>query len=110
MMQKERLERLVQLAAAISDRKLGAYHEATARCAETRALMQALDVPPASDLPLVAAAQAQLVYGVWADRRRAQLREVLEQQLAEATKRRTEAAQAFGKSQVLNQVSGQPVV
>lgn len=107
-MKDERLERLVQLAAAISDRKLGAYHEATARCAETRMLMQALDAPPPSDLPLIAAAKAQLDYGVWADRRRAQLREMLEQQLADAKRRRTEAAQAFGKSQVLNKLSGRP--
>lgn len=107
-MQEARLARLVQLAAAISDCKLAAYHEATARCAETRALMQALDTPPASDLPLIAAAKAQLVYGVWADRRRAQLREMLEQQLAESTKRRTEAAQAFGKSQVLIKLPGRP--
>ena len=60
-MKDERLARLVQLAAAISDRKLGAYHEATARCAETRMLMQALDAPPPSDLPLIAAAAAQHV-------------------------------------------------
>ena len=59
-------------------------------------------------LPLIAAAKAQLDYGVWADRRRAQLREMLEQQLADAKKRRTEAAQAFGKSQVLNKLSGRP--
>lgn len=109
-MKDERLARLVQLAVAISDRKLGAYHEATARCAETRMLMQALDASPPSDLSLIAAARAQLVYGVWADRRRAQLREILEQQLADAKKRRTEAAQAFGKSQALNQLSGRPAV
>lgn len=103
-----KLARLVQIAEAISDRKLGAYHEAAARCAETRELMRMLDAPPASDLPLVAAAQAQLAYGAWADRRRAQLREVFERQVTEAAKRRTEAVRAFGKSQVLGRLSGRP--
>jgi hypothetical protein len=100
-MKDTRLTALVQIAHALSDRRLGAYHEAGARCQETRSLMRALDAPPADDLPLVSAAQAQLAYGVWADRRRAHLHRLLQDQIAEANQRRDEAALAFGKAHVL---------
>ncbi|MEH7828662.1 hypothetical protein [Gemmobacter denitrificans] len=99
-----RLKVLADLAAMLKERSLEELRAAAARREATRERIAGLNVPPAEDLPLVAAAQANLTYQRWADQRRRELNMQLARETVEWMGCQEDARLAFGKSEVLRKL------
>lgn len=102
--QKRMLARMAELAAMLRDRKLEELRQAQARRHATEALIAGLAVPAAADLPLVAAAQAEIGYGRWAEARRRELNQRLAREMVEVMRRQDAARHAFGRADVLRRL------
>lgn len=103
-MSGQALPHLARIADLLRDQKLEALRVAAARIAATEALIAGLAVPAAADLPVLAEARAALRYEAWAERRRRELATVLQAEKAELRKRQADAAQAFGRAQVIGRL------
>lgn len=103
-MSGQRLFHLARIADLLRDQKLEALRAATARVAATEALIAGLAVQAAADLPALAEAKAALRYEGWAERRRRELAAILRAEQTELRKRQADAAQAFGRAQVIGRL------
>ncbi|MDR0808304.1 MAG: hypothetical protein LBE86_04120 [Gemmobacter sp.] len=104
MRQKRMLARMAELAAMLRDWKLEELRQAQARRDATEGLIVGLVAPPAAGLSPVAAAQAELGYGRWADARRRELNQRLAREMVEVMRQQDAARRAFGRADVLRQL------
>lgn len=95
------LQRLLALAEMVREARRAALARAMAAREETRARLTALDRPGPADLDPLAAAQAALRYGRWADARRAELNLGLARQTAAWIDARGDAALATARTDVI---------
>ncbi|MCU0802486.1 MAG: hypothetical protein MUD11_12050 [Rhodobacteraceae bacterium] len=106
MTQQKRLQALQQIARLIRDERLLALQRAEADRQTTRARIAALDAPASSDATSLAAAQrVDMLYAVWADRRRAQLNQTLARQTVTKLEHEATARQAFAKDMAIQALS-----
>lgn len=99
------IARLGQITQLILDMKLADLRALAARRQQSLDLLACLNkVPADTDLPPVAAHQANLRYQNWADHRRTEINILLAEQTADMLVARDAAGQAFGKDQALHGV------
>ncbi|WP_151718876.1 hypothetical protein [Gemmobacter serpentinus] len=101
----EMLGQLARLAGMIQDQRLEALRRAQVRQQAITAQLEALDAPSACDLSPIHTRQAELLYGQWVDARRQILHQQLDQQGLVCREALAAARLAFGKTQVLQQLS-----
>lgn len=103
----EKLKRLAQVSQVMLDtRMLSLEKAARARQASLDRLAE-LDRPVSSgDLAPLTAAEVALRYALWADQRRSEINGILANQTVEWTEARQEAARAFGRNQVVQNLAG----
>ncbi|MGV8989023.1 MAG: hypothetical protein ACOH2H_22505 [Cypionkella sp.] len=102
MSDRERLNRLAQLSSLLLDAKLFSVEKAARARQHSLDLLAKLEIAAApSDLPPVLAGQLTMHYQTWADQRRSEINLVLARQSAEWAEAQQEAAQAFGRNQVV---------
>lgn len=103
------MQRLAEISQMIVDQRLGNLRRLAAAKAQSEALLGALELEPSDSLGLIADAQTNHRYQLWADARRAEINLVLARQTAEWMVARTEAATALGKVRVLDRLTGKRV-
>lgn len=101
MNQKEQVQRLRALTGLILDMRLSDLRAAARAKQESLDRLAALHAPQATDLPPIAAAQADILYQRWAEQRRAEINLILARQTAEVLEARAMARRAFGQTEAL---------
>ena len=110
MNDREKLRRLGQISALLRGAKLHALQGAALARQESLDRLAALDASqPAADLPAITAEEVALRYAVWADQRRTEINMGLARQTAAWHHAQTEAAQAFGRDQVVQGLANAPL-
>lgn len=99
--QANQLLRLRQVADLMLDLRMAELHKSARARAESLAHLSALETLQATDLPLIAAAQATFHYERWAEARRSEINLILSRQTAAWHDAQAGARRAFGQSQVL---------
>ena len=101
MKQRDQIRNLELLAQLAFEQKLAEVKKAA--LARQRSLdgLASLDVPPATELDPLTAAQVDLRYQAWADRRRGDINVTLSRQTAEWSEKMDLARQAFSRCEVL---------
>ena len=106
MKDTERLHRLGQISALLRERKLHILQGAAQARQVSLDRLAALEAPmPAADLPSMAAEEVALRYAVWVDERRREINFTLARQTAEWHSALQEAAEAFGRDQVVQSLA-----
>lgn len=106
MKDTERLHRLGQISALLRERKLHSLQCAAQARQVSLNRLATLDAPmPAPDLPSIAAEEVALRYAVWVDQRRREINLTLARQTAEWHLAQQEAAEAFGRDQVVQSLA-----
>lgn len=108
MTQKDQINRLQKIAGLQLDLRLNDLHAAARARQESLDRLAGLNVPQASDLPAIAAAQADILYQRWAEARRAEINQTLSRQTAEWHEAQTHARRAFGQTQALRAIAEKP--
>ena len=107
MSEKEKLQRLAEVSSLMLDTKMLALERAARARQHSLDRMAELNRSAApTDLPLVAAAEVALRYAMWADQRRSEINLILARQTVEWVEARQEAARAFGRNQVVQELGG----
>lgn len=104
MNQRDQIKRLQQIAGLQLDLRLNDLHAAARARQESLDRIAGLNVPQVSDLPPIAAAQADLLYQRWAEVRRAEINQNLARQTAVWIEAQANARKAFGQTQALDAV------
>ena len=104
MTRKADLARLAGLAQMMLDHRLAGLRAAAAAKAKSEARLAGLEQPSAPDLGPVAEAEVRLRYERWADARRSEINLALARQTLAWIEAREDAAQAFGRAQVLGKL------
>ena len=101
-----RLAALVPIADLLRDRALAEIAElARARAATQAGLDRLAEPPPPAGLDPVTDAQALARYGIWADAQARRLRAALDRQTVEWELRRSHAAQALARAEVIRRLT-----
>ena len=102
MKDAERLRRLGQITVLLREKSSQKLHAAAQARQESLHSLAAIDAPtPAPDLAAIAAEKVALRYAVWVDQRRSKINRDLARQTADWHHALQEAAQAFGRDQVV---------
>lgn len=104
MKQRDQIHRLQQVANLMLDLRLNELHAAARQRQESLDRIAGLNVIHSSDLPPIAAAQAEMLYQRWAEARRAEINQTLARQTAEWMEAQVRARRAFGQTQALEAV------
>ncbi len=99
---------LSKLTGMALDSRLAALRKFSHARDATHAALAALNAPrpePEGDIALSALARSNLLYDQWAERQRRELNLKLARQTAEWMEQRAVAATAFGRNEVLNQLT-----
>lgn len=100
------LARLTGLAALTLDHCLGRMRAASLALERSRDQLAAINLAAKpADLPLIAAARAELAYQCWADQRRSELNLVIARQTADWLTARDAAKTAFGRRRALQDLA-----
>ncbi|MGB8814337.1 MAG: hypothetical protein WCC57_14255 [Paracoccaceae bacterium] len=101
MNRREQLGRLGKITDLLLELRLADLETAARARQESLDHLSDLKVPQTSDLPLIAAAQANLLYQRWAEARRADINLTLARQTATWIEAQTSARFAFGQAEAL---------
>ena len=105
MSEREKLRRLAEVSGLLLDTKLFAVEKAARARQNSLNRLAELELPAApTDLPPVLAQEIAMRYQLWADQRRSEINLVLARQSAEWAEAKQEAAQAFGRNQVVGKL------
>jgi hypothetical protein len=103
---QERIDRLAKLSRLVLDVALSEVERAARARAESRDLLAGLASASApAELATIAGARAELRYQQWAEARRAEINVILARQTAEWMQAREAARHAFGRAEVLRELS-----
>jgi hypothetical protein len=106
MSDRERLKRLAEVSSLLLDRRLLALEKAAQARQTSLDRLAELDRPATSaDLPPLVVEEIAMRYALWADQRRSDINLTLAKQTAEWVEARQEAAHAFGRNQVLGNLT-----
>ena len=105
MNDRQKLERLGQISGLLLDSKLLAVERAARARQHSLDLLAELNLPSApTDLPPILSGEVTMRYELWADQRRSDLNLVLARQSVEWADAQQQAAQAFGRNQVVRKL------
>lgn len=109
MKDHENLRRLGQISALLHASKMNVLRGAAQARQDSLDQLAALENhAPRVDIPAIAALQVALHYRVWADQRRGEVNLELARRTADWHRARQDAAQAFGRDQVVQRLAKLP--
>jgi hypothetical protein len=101
----ERLKRLSAISNLLLDSRMLAVERAARARQQSLDLLAELELPAGpTDLPPILSGEVRMRYELWADRRRSELNQLLARQSVEWAESQQEAAQAFGRNQVVRKL------